>query len=275
MGITKSFRLSMYDTEETYEYMQISGLNESQRDQQMAVLSHANQHLNRGSIKLQSFIADFIHEQHSTVHGIFFRPNRIMRNFVSMYFPDYDLGSDKDIHNAKEPRVARTQFGIEMDDPPKIIQLQSDEVITIRDKTLPVPFWEPPCTNSHPDYWLNRHIPLMYVPVAQMRTPVSEDEGKYTHIMREVFQRNGEWRTELLRKLRNLKPSVKFWTLFRVSDLLRQENMTQQILVLIKDVLGIKPQIEVTGSKEPAKYSFTYNDNVHHLQITETECKIK
>jgi len=275
MGITKSFRLSMYDTEETYEYMQSSGLDESQRNQQTAVLHHANQHLNRGSIKLQSFIADFIQEKHSTVCGLFFRPNKIMRNFVCKYFPDYDLGSDKDIRNAKEPRVARVQSDIQMDDPPRIIQLKSDEEIQIRGETFPVPFWEPPSQNAHPDYWLNRHIPLMYVPVAQMRTPVSEDESKYTHVLRERFQRDGEWRTKLLRKLKDLTPSKKYWTLFCVSDLVRQDNMIQQSQGLIKDVLGIKPENEVHGSKGPAKYTFTYNTNKYHLNITNKECKIK
>jgi hypothetical protein len=275
MGITKSFRLSVYDTDESNKYMQISGFAESQIEQQTIDFRTANKDLKRASIKLQSFIADFIQEKHSTVHGIFFRPNHLMRNFVRVYFPDYDLGSDKDILNAKDPRVAKAYTDVQLDDPPKIIQLESDEVIKIRDKTFPTPFWEPPSQNAHPDYWLNRHIPLMYVPVAQMKTPVTENESKYTRMLRAVFRRDGDWRTVLLRKLKNLKPSKNYWTLFHASDLLCQDNMIQQILVLIKDVLGIEPQIEVYGSRDPDKYIFTYNGHVHNLKITDTECKIK
>ena len=174
MGITKSFRLTMSDTNAAASYMTTSGVTNV--DAAIRKFVNAEPTMKGSSVKLQKYIAQTVKQQiDPATKGLFFRPNGCMRRIMQKVFR-YErsmyVGSNLGVRNFEQmidECTASVQMDI-MDTPPSIIYENNTVILPSIPAAIPTPFWEPPSPFSHPDAWLNLHLPLVFIPAYSFET---------------------------------------------------------------------------------------------------------
>lgn len=202
MGITKSFRLTLSDTSEAFEFMKQSDQNAFQMsteayrmwvddggvgsskpieypqypsltpDDWIKLYNRENK-VRGHSVRLQRYIANELTRLGHVTVGLLFRPNGLMRKIMMGNFNHCLIGSNIDIMHIEQQRSLGVSTNDKrfIDSPPLIIQSDSGGTPTICiEGGIPIqtPFWEPPSPYSHPDSSLNPHLPLMFISMCDL-----------------------------------------------------------------------------------------------------------
>ena len=192
-----------------------------------------------------------------------------MRKLMVQNFADYDIGSDKDAINRKwitENKLASMDPDC-TDCTPSILQRPANVVIR-QEQPLPHPFWEPPSAFPHPDYFLNMHLPLMFVPIQQMRSRAPKQIAQQVEIARKHFKHNAKWRKELLERIATIKSSrgLSVHTLFSIDDLrdpTAATKATESILLAVFEGATIADK-----THELTHDGFTYSIGIEDARVT-------
>ena len=272
MGITKSFRLDMCDTMHAERWMLEVGFTSQELEAQIQLLKSTRGKLKGSSaIKMHEFVANFVAERFPSNKGLFFRPNGVMRKLMVQNFADYDIGSDKDAINRKwitENKLASMDPDC-TDCTPSILQRPANVVIR-QEQPLPHPFWEPPSAFPHPDYFLNMHLPLMFVPIQQMRSRAPKQIAQQVEIARKHFKHNAKWRKELLERIATIKSSrgLSVHTLFSIDDLRDPTAATKATESILLAVFEGATITQTDKKHELAHDGFTYSIRFEDTRVT-------
>ena len=170
MGITKSFRLKMSDTDYAESCMKKSGYDQEEINYWIETFENANQEMKGSAVKLQNYVAKTMQTIDKNTKGLLFRPNGLMRKIMKKALqPMHSIytGSNIDVRNFNQmiyEGTANVRLSC-MDELPLIRQFP-DRIELPDGPSVRIPFWEPPSRFSHPDAWLNPHLPLVYIPIS-------------------------------------------------------------------------------------------------------------
>lgn len=178
MGITKSFRVAMSDTNRAER--QIIEADAAMEFTPALLtpeywIKKYNQikDMTGLSVQLQRFIASEVKRLGYNPIGLLFRPNIPMHSIMRKAFKNCISGSNIDWDHVRQlqmhetPRVTRADL---MNSPSLIIQTPETITLTINTRrvSIPTPFWELKSAFPHPDSALNPHLPLVFYHITDL-----------------------------------------------------------------------------------------------------------